>query len=373
MIGNLKQNITKNIINIPGWRTSKKIVVIESDDWGTLRMGSSDTYKTLLKAGVPVDKDPYSRYDSLETKRDLEELFDVLQKQKDKNGNFPVLTANTIVGNPDFEKIRESAFKHYYFESFEETQKRQNGLETLALWKEGIKNKFLMPQFHGREHLNVALWMEALLKGSEDYLKAFDYDVFGINGRSVHGKRANYMAALDWNNEKEKNEVIEITREGLQLFEKVFGFSSRTMIAPCYIWSNEIEEAANSLNVEGFQGISYQYIPNLHHSYAKKFHYTGQKNKLGQYYMVRNAFFEPTLEPKTDNVNECLKRIEIAFRWGKPAIIGSHRINFMGALVQSNRDNNLKLLNTLLSSICKTWPNVEFMSSDALTALMKTG
>ena len=28
----LKQTITHNLLNIPGWRTKRKIVVIESDD-----------------------------------------------------------------------------------------------------------------------------------------------------------------------------------------------------------------------------------------------------------------------------------------------------------------------------------------------------
>lgn len=32
---NLKQKITHNLLNIPGWRTKRHIVVIESDNWGT--------------------------------------------------------------------------------------------------------------------------------------------------------------------------------------------------------------------------------------------------------------------------------------------------------------------------------------------------
>lgn len=33
---NLKQTITHNLLNIPGWHTNRKIVVIESDDWASI-------------------------------------------------------------------------------------------------------------------------------------------------------------------------------------------------------------------------------------------------------------------------------------------------------------------------------------------------
>lgn len=36
--------IRKNIINIPGWNTKRKIVVFESNDWGSIRMSSIDVY-----------------------------------------------------------------------------------------------------------------------------------------------------------------------------------------------------------------------------------------------------------------------------------------------------------------------------------------
>ena len=69
-------------------------------------------------------------------------------------------------------------------------------------------------------------------------------------------------------------------------------------------------------------------------------------------------------------MGECLRRINIAFKWNKPATIGSHRINFMGALDPKNRTTNLKLLDNLLKGITKQWPDVEFMTSDQLGDLI---
>ena len=34
--------IKQNVVNIPGWSTSRKIVVFESDDWGSIRVRSNN-------------------------------------------------------------------------------------------------------------------------------------------------------------------------------------------------------------------------------------------------------------------------------------------------------------------------------------------
>lgn len=46
-----KSLLSVHVSNIPGWRTNRKIVVIESDDWGSIRMSSLEAFKNLLKAG----------------------------------------------------------------------------------------------------------------------------------------------------------------------------------------------------------------------------------------------------------------------------------------------------------------------------------
>ena len=68
----------KDLYNIPGWHTRRRLVVIESDDWGSIRTPSTEAYNTLLRQGIRVDRDPYCRYDSLATPGDLSNLFEVL-------------------------------------------------------------------------------------------------------------------------------------------------------------------------------------------------------------------------------------------------------------------------------------------------------
>ena len=81
-------------------------------------------------------------------------------------------------------------------------------------------------------------------------------------------------------------------------------------------------------------------------------------------------FFGPSLKLTSDPVCECLKRINISFQMKKSAIIGSHRLNFIGTLNKNNRTTNLKLLGELLKQIITKWPEVEFMNSDRLSLEM---
>ena len=56
----LLSNVLRNIRNIPGWQTKRKIVVVESDDWGSIRMRSSEAYLSFLDKGYNVDKSNYN-------------------------------------------------------------------------------------------------------------------------------------------------------------------------------------------------------------------------------------------------------------------------------------------------------------------------
>lgn len=362
---NLRQKITHNLLNIPGWRTKRHIVVIESDDWGAIRMPSREVYEKLLSEGYRVDLNKYERNDSLATEKDLTELFNVLNKYTDINGNHPVITANCAVANPDFEKIEDSNFQQYFYEPFTETLKKYKGCEnSFYLWKQGISEGLFKPQFHTREHLNVTLWMH-YLQNDEDTKHVFKYGIMGLfpKGENVEN---NFQVAL-----AESDHLIqphsEIITEGLDLFEKIFNYKSETFIAPCYTWHPDIEKTLYENGVVGLQGMIYQHVPNN----GTIRHWMGNRNKYGQIYTIRNAFFEPTLSNNIDNVADCISRIEYAFRWNKPVIISSHRLNYIGAINEKNREKSLILLDKLLSQIERRWPNVEFMSSDELVNIIK--
>ena len=231
---NIKSSFTRNFLNIPGWRTKRKIVVIESDDWGSIRMASKEAYNYFLQKGLPVDKCPYNSFDALECNDDLLRLFDVLGAVKDLYGNPALLTANAVMANPDFEKIRESGFQKYYYEPFTKTLDRYPVHDQVySLYKKGISEKLFKPQFHGREHLNVARWMRALQGGDDYALMAFNSNMFTLHTGINSSCRSEYCDAFAAESSEELLQLKTILIDGLQLFHQLMGYSSLTSIPPC--------------------------------------------------------------------------------------------------------------------------------------------
>jgi hypothetical protein len=357
---------------IRGWSTNQKIVVFESDDWGTIRMASKTAKVKLTKDIGQADNNPFNELDILESSNDFDALFTVLEKFKDKNNRPPIITANTIMANPDFSKIKASAFEAYHYELFTETYRKYWPTnETFKYFQKGIERRYLQPQFHGREHVNVQQWLKGLRSGNNTILKAFDQQVFGLDFKVPNAKRPNFMATYDVEALPDLNEVNAAIVDGLSLFTKTFGFSSRSSVAPAVVWHPDTELVLANAGVKFLQGYIIQNVPTIGgRTYLKEYHYHGERNKYQQKYLVRNCYFEPSTNRNMDWVDKCLSQISNAFLFKKPAIISTHRINFVGGIEERNRTENMKQLNNLLKSILLKWPDVEFMSSDELGTLM---
>lgn len=372
---NFIKHIAHNLYNIPGWQTNRHLVVIESDDWGAIRMPSKEVYNQFLKEGIRVDNDPYCRYDSLATKEDLEVLFEALQSVKDKNGRSAVLTADTVVANPDFEKIRKSGFREYFYEPITTTMNNSpNHTNVFDIWKEGIDAGIFRPQFHGREHLNVKKWLHVLREGKDPITRrAFELGTFGLTSKVSDEIKGTYMGAFDSALEGDIQEYTKIIKEGLDLFEKLFGYRSRSFIATTYTWHPLIENSLKENGIDFLQGLVTQHIPvdDGHNYFYKRTNFQGKSSASQLIYLMRNCFFEPSQFNNYHNaVDECLSRIRTAFRWKKAAVICSHRLNFIGNIDSSNRDRNIHLFTKLLNEIVKRWPDVEFVSSDELGSII---
>ena len=99
--------------------------------------------------------------------------------------------------------------------------------------------------------------------------------------------------------------------------------------------------------------------------------FQGTKTKAGLIRTFRNCFFEPSTKENYDWVGDCLKRIEIAFKWGKAANICAHRLNFIGSIDSTNTDRTLPEFKRLLQEIVNRWPDVEFISSHHLGSIIE--
>lgn len=369
MISKLKSTIALPLTNMRGWRTNRRIVVFESDDWGSIRMPNKSVYETLSKSSQFIKNNPYCKFDSLESKEDLEALFEVLFKFRDSKGRCPVITANTVVANPDFKKIKDSNFIQYFYEPFPLTLKRYYPNDDVwQLWKYGLDEKLFYAQFHGREHLNVNYWLQLLREKNIEVCKSFDYNCWISTPR-----KRNIQASYDYTTLQEEEFACKIVESGLDLFKEIFHYHSFSFIANNFIWSEAIESTLNSRDIKIIQGMKYQKLPLLYSPKKRRMkrHYLGSQNIHGQTYLIRNCVFEPSQTASGNEVNTCMAEISSAFLWKKPAIITTHRLNFIGSIIEKNRTENLNMLYELLKRITTKWPDVEFMSSKELGELIR--
>lgn len=371
-IASFKEEILRNYTNATGFRTNRKIIVFESDDWGSIMMRDKLTYERLLQKGIRVDSSKYSKLDCLETGKDLDDLFNVLKSHKDINGNYPKFTFNTVMENPDFEKIRESGFQNYYGERFSDSYKTYYNEDNLDLWFEAIKEGIMVPQFHAREHFNKFFWMNDLKNKNQETLFAFENFFFGMGIKTTSQRRSRYLPTYYAENDEEHKLIEESLKIGLEEFKQLFGFYSKTFIASNYTWSRELECVLHDNFVKGLQGSRVQLAPNFKTGKMEKIrHFTGDRNRYNQIYTVRNASFEPYSDFNGNWIDRAMKDISNSFFWKKPAIFETHRINYVSIMSKKNQENNLSILNQLLKKIILTYPEVEFLSSDELLEVIQ--
>jgi len=364
-------SLRRDLVNLPGWRTRRKILVIESDDWGSIRTSSRDALEAMRRAGIPVEMNYFVKNDALESPEDMELLFGLLSSFSDVHGNHPVITANAVLANPDFDSIRKGDFIEYKYERIADTYLRYFGDSTIMnLWKQGMDQQLIRPQFHGREHVNVWEWMEVLRSGNTQEMIAFDNRcILGLGNKAASQRPDEYMAAFSFESNEEKSHHSQIISEGLDLFEKTFGFRSASFIAPCGVHPFHLDEILYAAGVKYIQG-GRQYELNKEGQLTPVNRFWGYKNSNGQIFWRRNATFEPSRNPQFDWVGSVMSEIRSAFRWGKPAVINSHRVNYSGSINAPNRDNSLKLMKKLLEKLLHEYPEVEFLSSDRLGDLI---
>ena len=371
----LLNRMMRNVVNIPGWSTKRRLLVIESDDWGSTRVRSNEDTKALEKLGFDFSGNSFYQFDGLESNRDVEGVMEVLSRHKDIHGNNPVFTLVCNVANPDFEKIRRSNFEEYFWESTLETYTKYPCHDKVhGLLLEGMTKHLFEPVFHGREHLNVQKWMRLLKNGNPSVLSAFEHGgcsyMYGI-GKEYIG---NMPAAFDLEYPSDLEYQKIVVREGLEEFKHIWKKGASYFVSPNGPINNALEPVLFSFGVNALLGEKCQREPLGNGNYKKHIRFIGSQNRTGQLYLTRNGFLEPSIQEANlckNALPNALKAVERAFRWHKPAILSSHRINYIGFLSSTNRDKGLRTLDSFFLEVKKRWPDVEFVSSTELVKIIR--
>lgn len=354
------KDLVKNLV---GFTTKRKLLVISVDDYGNVRIGSQQALQNLEKNGLKK-RSIFDQYDALETEEDLLSLFEVLNSVKDKNNRPACFTPFALAGNIDFERIIESGYQSYFFESLKDTFEKLNEFKTYELIKEGIRNKVFLPQFHGREHVNVSLFEKLLSERNRSLMVNIENRSFS-RITDAEGKSLPYSIAFHAQDYVSIEKQKEIIAHGTIVFKEVYGYSPSNFMPPSATASLVLNSSLYANGIRFFD--SYRFRNNPSAFLKKEYIYTGKRvSDSHTSYLVRNVVFEPCQNQTLDSVGIALQQIKAAFMMGKPAIISSHRVNFCGRIDESNRAFGLKSLRRLLVEIKKIWPEVEFISAAEL-------
>lgn len=369
----VKQFLSLNLKNSLGWRTNRKLIVFAVDDYGNVRVASKKARNKLDQAGQKKFL-RFDEFDSLENRADLEFLFETLSSVTDSKGNKAVFTAFAVPCNIDFEEMAKNSNTHYCYELLPQTFAKLSSEDTAyngtwELWKEGIRKRLLIPQFHGREHINLKILKEKLKNRDKEVLTDLENKCYtSISHTGYH--TIDWSAAFDFWDVEELKEFDSIIEDGLNNFEKVFGFRAVHFNSP---GSSENKYIHESLFKNGIRYIDTPFIKKEHQgngAYKTEINYTGKKNIPGMIYNLRNVVFEPTEKKGVDWISFTLKQIETAFFWKRAAVISSHRVNYCGNISEENRLTGITSLKKLLKEILSRWPDAEFISSDELMEIV---
>ena len=221
------RNYFKNLL---GFSTKRKLLVIESDDWGSIRTKDKIAYERMLSRGLDVDENSYTQFDSLESNDDLTRLFEVLTKFKDCNGRYATFTPMYIMANPNFDAISANGFTKYEYDVFTETYKKYPNHDRVAnLIQEGINERIFLPELHGREHINAPRWMRLLQNKNSVVRISFENESIGAS--RLHGNLSSpYLNTFTAELANDLSYVQKSLTDAVGIFKASFGYSPNHFI-----------------------------------------------------------------------------------------------------------------------------------------------
>jgi hypothetical protein len=336
-------------------------VVFESDDWGSQRVRSKSALERLLSKGILSAQGAYDR-ETLENAQDLSVLSETLASVRDVAGQSAVFTCFVNTANPDFEKIRESGFEEYFWETTSQTlAKRGDHGEVHAAWRAGRGAGLLDVEYHGREHLQVKLWLEHL-RTSPKVRAAFDEGCYSVPVASVPPIARGFRAAYFFASEEEIPALEKIVVTGAQIFAEEFGRKPVVFCPPNNVFHPRLYAAVKQAGCKCIIRHTRNVQPDGKGGATTVWGQAGVA-EAGLTWYGRNALFEPE---QGFGVNHTLNQIRSAFAWGVPAIISTHRVNYAGGIDPAVRDRGAAALTELLTRIRSTWPDARFLSSRSL-------
>lgn len=316
------------------------VVIIESDDWGP------GTDKQVIR---------------------LQEISTMLSRYQDTTGRHPVITIGVVLGVPDVAAIHQGGSAHYQRVTLADS--RYSGL--LAVLQDSVCQDVLALQLHGMEHFWPSAFMRLAQQDSEvrRWLEQGDEAETETLPPSVQSRWVDGSTLPS--SPLELSAIQAAAREEMTAFGEIFGNLPTVAVPPTFIWTAEVERAWAA------DGVQFVVTPGRRYTARNaqgqpadvdRQIFNGEIGDGGVRYLVRDIYFEPTLDHQAE---QALTEIKQRYRLGRPALLETHRFNFLGDELAHR--HSLQELERLLDSVLREWPNVRFMSTKELGEAYQRG
>jgi hypothetical protein len=358
-------------------------VVFESDDWGYCAWIPDRAALTGPQAVVKrfagwetYSKETLDAYSgsTLESAADIGRIARMLTKHRGGDGRPPLIQANYIMAAPDYRTMKDSGFSPFAAGFFPDYGGRWARPGLMAAVEDARRDGVWAPEYHGYLHFNMEVWLRLLAKGEIETKTMFDNEIT-IN--KTMDDEYEYDVTADF------SKVLSRMEAGVDKFEEVFGYAPKSTIAPDYYWPKKLEPEWARAGIEVVQGWRTQKesgeepgkFTKAWRLMTRPMGHIKTKDGRTLVYLNRNAHFEPRGIPDEGTefgMQEIMDDIRKAWRRNQPAIVSTHRLNFVhldGEIVTEN----YKQFEQLISNIIMAEPGVVFLTDYEVANLFKQG
>ncbi|MCP4571977.1 MAG: hypothetical protein GY838_06445 [bacterium] len=301
--------------------TRVRAVAMESDDWGFAGfVPDADAWTGLdREALAPGRFPPVYWTTTLEDSGDMAAMADLLAEAKGRDGLPAVLQANYVMASQGWD---EGVWRTYAWPDVPSAYARP------GLWQ-AVQDARIRgvwrAEFHATWHYDPDLRRTAALEpGVATEATGRGITLFPGSEQARELGPWRERAALEYELES-----------SLARFEEVFGRPADSIIAPDYTWNSTVEDMWQKHTMAVIQGKREQRNPDLPRGMAGRvLKLLGRKMDAlvhpDRIYLERNCRFEPVQEvDPAAAVQRCAAEVASAWTRGEPAVIETHRVNFV--------------------------------------------
>jgi hypothetical protein len=302
------------------WR-SLRAVVIESDDWGLAGfVPDGEAWSGLDRQALETGSFPPVYWlSTLEDSLMVSALNTVLARHEGRDGRPAVFQPNYVMSSLAYV---QDTWTRFDLPNFPPSYQRP------GLWEavhRGIADGTWYPEFHATWHYDPDVRKQEAL-GNDFARQVTSRGIMLFPG----SEGARELGA--WRSRQELEGDLD---HSLAVFLNLFGRKVNAVMAPDYHWDGRIESMWENRNLRVIQGKREQINPAWGSGSAARVRkYLDRQwsrwRHSGRIYLERNCRLEPVQAPDPAAVvKACVADTRKAWAAGQPAIVESHRINFV--------------------------------------------